>query len=136
MDRRHFLSSAAALGLAAGAAPLTLAAAPRRAEPFQLRYAPHFGMFRHHAGEDLLDQLRFMADEGFSALEDNGMAGRPVAVQEAIARTISIPRIEETRPTVVSARGKKRSGLSASPPSAAAPIMVAAMAMAAICDPQ
>lgn len=85
MDRRHFLSSAAALGLAAGAAPLTLAAAPRRAEPFQLRYAPHFGMFRHHAGEDLLDQLRFMADEGFSALEDNGMAGRPVAVQEAIA---------------------------------------------------
>ncbi len=28
-----------------------------------LDYAPHFGMFRHHAGEDRVDQLRFMHDE-------------------------------------------------------------------------
>ena len=31
---------------------------------FKLKYAPHFGMFKAHAGEDLLDQLRFMADAG------------------------------------------------------------------------
>lgn len=54
-------------------------------EPFRLDYAPHFGMFRHHAGDDLLDQLRFMHDEGFRSLEDNGMGGRDVALQESIA---------------------------------------------------
>ena len=45
-------------------------------------------MFRHHAGDDLVDQLRFMADEGFTALEDNGMAGRSVEDQERIARAM------------------------------------------------
>jgi hydroxypyruvate isomerase len=54
-------------------------------ESFKLKYAPHFGMFRHSAGEDLLDQLQFMADQGFRAMEDNGMKGREVAVQEKIA---------------------------------------------------
>jgi hydroxypyruvate isomerase len=60
---------------------------------FRLRYAPHFGMFRHHAGDDLGAQLQFMADEGFSALEDNGMAGRPVEEQERIAREMARLRI-------------------------------------------
>ena len=33
-------------------------------------------MFRQHAGgADLVEQLKFMADEGFRALEDNGMQG-------------------------------------------------------------
>lgn len=52
---------------------------------FNLAYAPHFGMFQAHAGEDLIDQLKFMADEGFTAMEDNGMMSRPVDVQEKIA---------------------------------------------------
>jgi len=52
---------------------------------FKLKYAPHFGMFRHSAGGDLLDQLQFMADTGFTAMEDNGMMGRDVAMQEKIA---------------------------------------------------
>jgi len=42
-------------------------------------------MFRQHAGEDLVAQLEFMAAEGFTALEDNDMRGRPVADQERIA---------------------------------------------------
>jgi hydroxypyruvate isomerase len=42
-------------------------------------------MFREHAGEDAVEQLRFMAAEGFTALEDNGMKGRPVEEQERIA---------------------------------------------------
>jgi len=29
-------------------------------------------MFRHHAGNDPIDQLNFMADQGFTAFEDNG----------------------------------------------------------------
>ena len=98
MDRRALIT-----GLGAGlAAPAVLGAGSRaladaglpaaqgpaaRSErgPFRLDYAPHFGMFRHHASEDPLDQLRFLADEGFRALEDNGMASRPVAEQERIA---------------------------------------------------
>jgi hydroxypyruvate isomerase len=89
MDRRDFMHTAVAGGalLAAGSAPVSAAAPLRRGEhQFKLHYAPHFGMFRASAGDDHLDQLRFMADEGFTALEDNGMQGRPVDLQERIAR--------------------------------------------------
>ncbi len=84
MDRRRFLAAgAAAAGVAAGNLQRADAAA---AAPFRMKYAPHFGMFRHHAGEDLVDQLKFIADQGFRAFEDNGMRSRPVEVQERIAR--------------------------------------------------
>jgi hydroxypyruvate isomerase len=43
-------------------------------------------MFSQHGGQDLVGQLQFMASEGFTALEDNGMKGRSVAEQERIAR--------------------------------------------------
>ena len=62
-------------------------AAGRRA--FQLEYAPHFGQFRQHVGDDLIDQLKFIADQGFTALEDNGMAGRPPEEQEKIGREMA-----------------------------------------------
>lgn len=55
-------------------------------KPFNLRFAPHFGMFGNNAGNDAVDQLQFMYDVGFRALEDNGMKGRSVADQEKIAR--------------------------------------------------
>ncbi|MEX0690442.1 MAG: TIM barrel protein [Gemmatimonadales bacterium] len=45
-------------------------------------------MFRHSAGDDLVAQLEFMAEQGFTALEDNGMRGRPVDVQASIARAM------------------------------------------------
>lgn len=45
-------------------------------------------MFENHAGKDLMDQLKFMADMGFSALEDNGMMNRPVDVQEKIGNQL------------------------------------------------
>jgi hydroxypyruvate isomerase len=45
-------------------------------------------MFEEHAGEDPIAQLEFMAAEGFTALEDNGMKGRDVALQERIAATM------------------------------------------------
>lgn len=104
MERREFIKAAAVTGAAiaaTGAVPesalATGALAPAVAdspslhpEPrtFRLRYAPHFGMFRQHAGNDLVAQLEFMAAEGFTALEDNGMRGRSVADQERIARAM------------------------------------------------
>lgn len=53
---------------------------------FNLNYAPHFGMFKNHTGTDPIDELKFMADQGFTALEDNGMKGRPVELQEKISK--------------------------------------------------
>lgn len=88
MNRREFIGAgvAAAGAAAAASAGTSTAAAQAERKPFKLKYAPHFGMFTHHAGEDPIDQLKFMADEGFEALEDNGMGGRPVELQEKIAR--------------------------------------------------
>lgn len=96
MDRRSFLATglagAAALRLGAKAVgeETNAAGAPgaegaAMGQKFRLKYAPHFGMFEAHAGKDEVDQLKFIADEGFSALEDNGMLGRPVELQERIA---------------------------------------------------
>ena len=55
---------------------------------FHLKYAPHFGQFKEHAGEDPIAQLKFMADQGFTAVEDNGLMGRPVDVQEKIGKEL------------------------------------------------
>lgn len=87
MDRRQFLHASALALPGALVGPVGAPAAARRhasGSPFRLKFAPHFGMFRQHAGESLTDQLKFMADEGFRALEDNGMAGRPEAEQERL----------------------------------------------------
>lgn len=57
--------------------------------PFNLKYAPHFGMFKNHAGNDPIDQLNFMADQGFTAFEDNGMMKRDIAMQSKIGETLA-----------------------------------------------
>jgi hydroxypyruvate isomerase len=51
---------------------------------FNLKYAPHFGMFKSHAGSGIIDQLKFMYDQGFNAFEDNGMKNRDTKTQEKI----------------------------------------------------
>jgi hydroxypyruvate isomerase len=86
MFTRRSLLQTALSATALGAAPSLFAASPKR--KFKLKLAPHFGQFVTHAGENLVDQLKFMADEGFTALEDNGMMKRSTAEQETIARTM------------------------------------------------
>ncbi|MGR3810700.1 hydroxypyruvate isomerase family protein [Jiulongibacter sp. NS-SX5] len=87
-SRRKFISKAflttAGIGLAKGS---TLAKEDRSNlnKPFKSAFAPHFGMFRHSAGNSHIDQIQFMYDRGFRALEDNGMMGRSVEEQKAIA---------------------------------------------------
>ena len=56
---------------------------------FKLNYAPHDGMFKNHGGENFVDQIKFMADQGFRGIEDNGMLKRPVADQEKIGKTLA-----------------------------------------------
>ena len=88
MLRRNFVKSTLGIAGAAMAAGETFAksAAPTAKNQFKLKYASHFGMFQNTAGKDVIDQLKFMADQGFMALEDNGMMGRPVEEQEKIAK--------------------------------------------------
>ncbi|HUY90757.1 MAG TPA: TIM barrel protein [Pirellulales bacterium] len=89
MQRRQFLaaaSAAAACGVSAAAS--RAGESGSKAEPFALKFAPHFGMFRHLAGKDLIDQLKFAADQGFTAWEDNGMISRPVEMQQKIAEAM------------------------------------------------
>tara|TARA_B100001109_G_scaffold107780_1_gene88025 strand:+ start:7474 stop:8382 length:909 start_codon:yes stop_codon:yes gene_type:complete len=52
---------------------------------YNLNYAPHFGMFKNIAGNDLIDQLKFMHDQGFMAIEDNGMKGKKIELQNKIS---------------------------------------------------
>jgi hydroxypyruvate isomerase len=93
MKRRNFIRNAAASGVAmAGFGNVMGAAASESpvsdAKEFHLKYAPHFGMFKNLAGDDLIDQIKFMADQGFTAIEDNGMPGRDVATQTKIGETL------------------------------------------------
>ncbi|MCK6476808.1 MAG: hypothetical protein L6Q35_08260, partial [Phycisphaerales bacterium] len=83
MIRREFIAAAttavaASVSVAAGRRPedsgQPAGGGPAKG-PFKLDYAPHFGMFRHHAADDL-DQISFAADQGFRSWEDNGMKGR------------------------------------------------------------
>lgn len=84
MKRREFIAAGAGT-LAAAGMTVESKAAPRT---FKLKYAPHFGMFKEHSGTDLVDQLKFMRDQGFTALEDNGMPDRPIADQEKIGKAL------------------------------------------------
>src|SRR5688572_33441546 len=98
MNRRTFVSSALATGAAFLAGASTLkgqsAATPAANARFKLGYGPHPGMFKETAGADVLDQIRFAADQGFTAWEDNGIMGRPPAEQEAIGRLLAEKKMQ------------------------------------------
>lgn len=100
MKRRAFISqglgAAAALSLPLIGASVKTASAGQTAPPppgkagkFKLAYAPSFGMFKAHAGDGLADQIRFCADEGFTAMFDNGIMGRPPADQMLISKELA-----------------------------------------------
>jgi hydroxypyruvate isomerase len=114
IHRRTFLARAclAGAGAALASSGTATAADAQSGATFTLDYAPHFGMFRHAAGSDLKDQLKFAADQGFRSWEDNGMKSRPVAEQQRIAQAmqrldiqmgvISATRGTSDRPTFTS----------------------------------
>jgi hydroxypyruvate isomerase len=55
---------------------------------FRMKYAPHAGMFEDSAGKDPVEQLKFAADQGFTAWEENGFKGWDRGLQERFARTL------------------------------------------------
>jgi hydroxypyruvate isomerase len=94
MRRRDFLAGSLAAGAAAGLSPaasgLTAQESNRPAKGrFKLKYAPSLGQFKNLAGSDPKAQIEFAADQGFSAMFDNGIMGRPPADQEMISRELA-----------------------------------------------
>lgn len=85
--RRNFIRKATFAGAAVLAAPVIFGqdskkktkAQPQAKEPvapFKLKYAPSVGMFREHAGTEIIDNIRFCFDMGFRAMFDNGLMSR------------------------------------------------------------
>ena len=94
MNRRNFLHNS----LFTGAATLigshqTIAAIKSTSTPqpknskepaFKMLYGIHDGTFANHAGKNFLDQIQFAYDQGFRAIEDNGMMNRTPQAQTKI----------------------------------------------------
>jgi hydroxypyruvate isomerase len=97
MNRRNFAQMVGGSFLAAGMTNNALASETNRVSkasslaqaPYKMNYAPHFGMFKNHAGADEIDQLKFMYDMGFRSLEDNGLMGRTPEMQTKIGDTLA-----------------------------------------------
>lgn len=99
MKRRTFLQNGVSTTAALATGAVTLGASTAgtsgvQPEPFKMKFAPHLGMFKHHAGDDPIDQLTFMAEQGFSAFEDNGMKGREIELQKKMGETMAKLGIE------------------------------------------
>ena len=90
MQRRDFnsLIGLSSLGLMSFATPISYNRKIIKKHNFNLNYAPHLGMFKHHVGNDPIDQLNFMADIGFKAFEDNEMRNRDVSLQKKMSITM------------------------------------------------
>ena len=94
MERRKFLRNSFLSGAAVVATSQVFAnnkneRASSDAKSFNLDYAFHDGMFKNNGGEDFLDQIRWAHDQGFTAIEDNGMMARPVDQQKKIGELLS-----------------------------------------------
>jgi hydroxypyruvate isomerase len=98
LSRRRFLgtatAAAAALSVNPGGALGKKLAARSPKSGFKLKYAPYFGMFASHAGKDPIDQIKFMADQGFRAMFDNGLMRKDPALQQAIADELNRHNME------------------------------------------
>ncbi len=94
MRRRQFITGGLVSAVALAVDPIPAGAMRTvqdgaKGRRFQLNYAPSFGQFTAHAGSGLLAQIDFVANEGFTAMFDNGIMGRPAADQELISRELA-----------------------------------------------
>ncbi len=87
MKRSEFIKSSLVTGFALSTGANVFGKPSKNhssAKVFTLNYAPHQGMFNHHAGPDFLDQIKFTHEQGFRSIEDNGMLKRPKEEQKKI----------------------------------------------------
>jgi len=86
ITRRGLMASAAAAVAISSVASKAKAATP--AGKFKLKYAPSFGTFREHAGKDPIDNIKFMSDQGFRAVFDNGLMQKPPDLVDKIIKEL------------------------------------------------
>ena len=99
MKRRNFLRNSLATAFTTATIGNILASPSERGgrnlfaapaeKPFTLLFAPHDKMFSSHAGSDFVEQIKFMHDQGFRSIEDNGMLKRSKEEQNNIGATLS-----------------------------------------------
>jgi hydroxypyruvate isomerase len=94
VNRRDFIARTGLAAAAMAAAPSLAAAqaavpAPQKPGRFKLKYAPSIGQFKELGGPAIASQIQFVADQGFTALFDNGIMNRPAADQDLIVRECS-----------------------------------------------
>lgn len=91
MNRRQFIKDGAVTAAASGLVLNTASGAhhaSRKTTPFKLKYAPHPGHFKHTVGDDVLDQIKYAHDNGFTAWEFNGLPRESTAMQEKVGSTL------------------------------------------------
>jgi hydroxypyruvate isomerase len=96
MQRRNFLQNSILAGASTlvGSSVIAGEHNPQSSEKnaektFNLNYAPHDGMFQNNGGKDFVDQIKYMYDQGFRSIEDNGMTGRSVEQQTKIGEALA-----------------------------------------------
>lgn len=93
-SRRNFVA-----GVAAAAVTGSMIAKSESAEgcisesgeskKFKMKFAPHPGSFRASFGGKILDEIKYCHDQGFSAIEFNGLPKQSVEMQEKIGKLLS-----------------------------------------------
>ena len=88
MQRRSFLQNSLTVGTSTLVGASLFAKESEKKiqppQPFKLNYAFHDGMFKNSGGANFLDQIQFAYDNGFRAIEDNGMMDRKPEEQQKI----------------------------------------------------
>jgi hydroxypyruvate isomerase len=95
-SRRNFIKRVTTTGAAILAAPAIIGSSKASRQqkasdataPFKLKYAPSLRMFRQHAGDDPVDNIKFCHDQGFRAVFDNGLMRRTPEDQLKIANEL------------------------------------------------
>jgi len=84
LSRREVIGAAAAAAALVSVSP----GAGGASGQFKLKYAPNLGMFKQHAGSDPIDNIKFMADQGFRAMFDNGLMRKPPGLVDKIVKEL------------------------------------------------
>lgn len=86
ITRRGLMASAAAVAVSTAVSKVRAAGQPGK---FKLKYAPSLGMFREHAGKDPIDNIKFMSDQGFRAMFDNGLMKKSPDLVDKIVKELN-----------------------------------------------
>lgn len=90
-DRRRFLAAAATTTatLTLGQSLLAQDTGKPMADKFNLRFAPHPGTFVATAGKDVIDQINYCHQQGFTAIEYNRLKNETPEKQAEIGDTLA-----------------------------------------------